>query len=97
MIFIVDIDNTICSSTESDYNNSVPYQTRIDRINEIYNKGHEVIYWTARGMSSNTDWAELTKSQLDIWGCKYTKLMMNKPKYDIWIDDKSINSEDFFV
>ena len=97
MTFVVDIDNTICLTNGSDYNNSRPLRNRIDKINSLYDNGYEIIYWTARGMSSGMDWSDLTKRQLDEWGCKYTKLMMNKPKYDLWIDDKSINSEDFFI
>jgi hypothetical protein len=96
MIYMVDIDNTICYSYDSDYNKSVPLKERIEKINKLFDQGHEIIYWTARGMSSGKDWAEFTLTQLGSWGCRYTKLIMNKPRYDVWIDDKSINSEDFF-
>ena len=33
----------------------------------------------------------LTEKQLKAWGCKYHELKMNKPAYDLWIDDKSEN------
>ena len=38
----------------------------------------------------------LTKCQLDIWGYKYHELIMGKPHADIFIDDKAMNSEDYF-
>ena len=93
---MVDIDNTICVSEGSDYANSKPLIDRIKRINELYDAGHTVIYWTARGGNSGIDWTDKTHSQLAAWGCKYDEIRMKKPVYDIWIDDKAINSEDFF-
>ena len=32
----------------------------------------------------------LTKSQLKKWGLKYHKLIMGKPSYDFFIDDKNL-------
>lgn len=97
MRYIIDIDGTICESIDSDYPNSTPYEDRIRMVNRMYDEGHEIIYWTARGGSSGKDWTDLTKQQLDEWGCKYTELRMNKPSYDIWIDDKCLHSSDFFI
>lgn len=90
MRYIVDIDNTICYQDEpSDYLNSIPFQERIDKVNHLYDNGNEIIYWTARGMNSGKDWTELTYKQLSQWGCKFHELWMNKPAYDVWIDDKA--------
>lgn len=86
---MVDIDHTICDNKNSDYPNSIPYTERIKKINELYNDGHTIVYWTARGGSSGIDWTELTTEQLKKWGCKYHKLRMDKPSYDVLIDDKS--------
>jgi hypothetical protein len=96
MIFIVDIDNTICKTENSDYLNSVPYPERIAKINKLYEEGHQIIYWTARGGVSGIDWTDHTRKQLTEWGCKYDEIRMRKPSYDMWIDDKAINSEVFF-
>ncbi len=93
---MVDIDNTICVSEGSDYANSRPLVDRIRKINELYDAGHTIIYWTARGGNSGIDWTDKTHSQLAAWGCRYDEIRMKKPVYDIWIDDKAINSEDFF-
>lgn len=96
MIYIVDIDNTICTTVASDYVHSVPITSRITAINRLYDDGHTIIYWTARGMSSGKDHSELTQKQLDQWGCKYHEVRMNKPMYDVWIDDKCVEAGDFF-
>lgn len=89
MKYIVDIDNTICISYNSDYTKSKPIFERIKKINQLYETGHTVIYWTARGMNSGKDWKHLTEKQLKEWNCKYHELWMNKPSYDIWVDDKA--------
>lgn len=94
--YIVDIDNTICKTENSDYHNSQPMYDRIAKINQLYEEGHTIIYWTARGGTSGIDWTDKTHSQLAAWGCKYDEIRMWKPSYDIWIDDKAINAEDFF-
>ena len=96
MHVVVDIDNTICTKTDGDYINAQPHVERIEKINKLYDDGHTITYWTARGMNSGKDWADLTHSQLELWGCKYHHLHMKKPSYDLWIDDKAINSEEYF-
>lgn len=89
MIYIVDIDGTICNSLNSDYANSQPIESRIQHINSLYEQGHTIIYWTARGATSGINWSDFTKTQLAQWGCKYTELKMSKPHYDVWVDDKA--------
>lgn len=96
MIYIVDIDDTICKTVNKDYHNSVPYLDRIERINALYDAGHEIHYWTARGTSSGIDWLPHTRIQLESWGCKFHSVKVGKPSYDVWIDDKAIYSEDYF-
>jgi hypothetical protein len=96
MIYMVDIDGTICRSIRADYTTAMPLQDRIEKINRLFEEGHEVHYWTARGGRTGKDWSELTKQQLNEWGCKYTSLKMGKPSYDVWIDDLATNAKDFF-
>jgi hypothetical protein len=97
-VIYVDIDNTICNSNNNplDYSTSKPWYNRIKKINDLYDKGHTIIYWTARGTITGIDWTELTTNQLNEWGCKYHKVILKKPYYDLFIDDKNINSELFF-
>lgn len=96
MKYIVDIDGTICNNTNGDYENAQPYSNRIKRINQLYEDGNEVHYWTARGMNSGKDYKELTRKQFKEWGVKHNSLSFNKPVYDLWIDDKCIYEKMFF-
>lgn len=102
--FCVDIDGTICVSTGGMYAKADPYPERIAKINQLYDQGHTIIYYTARGMNRfdgdvklvNEILYDFTKRQLELWGCKYHKLMLGKPSYDYIIDDKAVHDQDFF-
>tara|TARA_Y100000593_G_C4302946_1_gene334306 strand:+ start:1694 stop:1996 length:303 start_codon:yes stop_codon:yes gene_type:complete len=99
MIIYVDIDGTICTQDDKSdscvYDNVKPRQEQIDKINKLYNEGNTIIYWTARGTVTGVDWLDLTRKQLDSWGCKYHDLRVGtKPHYDLWVDDKSKRIEE---
>lgn len=94
--YIIDIDNTICHTNNSDYENSIPIYSRIEFINYLYAHGNKIIYWTARGSSSGVDWKDFTIKQLDSWRCLRHELLFGKPHYDTWIDDKAIDLNMFF-
>jgi len=98
MKIFVDVDETICYNEDSDkskardYNKSAPIKENIQAINSLYEQGHEITYWTARGTVTGIDWYDLTKKQLISWGAKHHDLILGKPAYDLYIDDKSINT-----
>jgi len=105
MKYVVDIDGTICTLiSNGNYEEAFPISSHINKINKLYDEGHQIIYLTARGMGrfdNNSYLAEkmfyeLTANQLNEWGCKYHKLILGKPSGDFYIDDKGINSDDFF-
>jgi len=97
MIVYVDIDETICKTPKNrDYTKSMPILSNIEKINKLYDEGHEVVYWTARGTGSGIDWLEHTKNQLKEWGVKSHDVKVGKPMYDIFICDKALNTERFF-
>jgi hypothetical protein len=91
MIIYVDIDNTICTTQGTDYINAQPIYKYIDIINNLFDNNH-IVYWTSRGVGSNQNLYEITKEQLDSWGCQYHELRCDKPVYDIFIDDKTHNN-----
>jgi len=94
MLIYVDIDGTICH-TEGGYDNSKPDYAAIAKINKLYDEGHTIVYWTARGQATGKDWTELTAMQLIQWGCKFHDVIMRqKPSYDLLIDDKSKRIEE---
>ncbi len=93
---MVDIDNTICeySGKTNIYGQAIPIQENIDKINKLYDEGNKIVYWTSRGGTTGLDWTELTTGQLKKWGCKYHELRLDKPHYDLIIDDKSKRIEE---
>ena len=93
-IIYVDIDGTICTIIRP-YSDAKPIASHVDKINKLYDEGHTIIYYTARGAASGIDYSDLTEKQLQDWGCKYHFLKMNhKPDYDLYICDKSIRIEE---
>jgi hypothetical protein len=93
--YVFDIDGVICCTKNGDYKNAVPIKCRIKQINvlSMYNK---IKFYTARGSETGKDWTELTKKQLKDWKLQHYELIMGKPHGDYYIDDKAINSNDFF-
>ena len=106
MKIFVDIDQTICfyegitqtyaKQGSIDYSTASPYKDRIEKINNLYDQGNVVVYWTSRGSRTGKNWFNLTLNQLNTWGAKFTELKMGKPHFDLFIDDKNINSEEYF-
>ena len=93
MIYCFDIDGTICEVDGNNYKDAQPYDDMIAAINDLYQQGHAIKYFTARGSVSGVDWTELTRKQLSNWGAQYHELIMNKkPHYDLLIDDKATNA-----
>ena len=97
MIYYIDIDETICYyDGDRRYPDALPNHERIKKINTLYDNGHMIVYWTARGGTTGIDWTDLTQEQLIKWGAKHNELKMWKPSYDVFICDKAINSERVF-
>ena len=100
MKIFVDIDETICitdgpKNLARDYSKSNPILENIKAVNKLYEQGHHITYWTARGTESGIDWTDVTKKQLLEWGAKHNHLILGKPSYDLYIDDKSINTRNW--
>ncbi len=97
-IICFDIDNVVCNTKSSNYKKSKPNKNAIFKINELFDKGHEIILFTSRFMGRTKQNKKksyqlgynLTKKQLKNWGVKYNKLIMGKPSYDLIVDDLSI-------
>ena len=97
MIIYVDIDETICvTPADRDYTQSTPIKKNIEKINDLYDAGHTIVYWTARGSGSGKDHTELTKHQMEKWKAKFHELKLGKPVYDLFICDKAVDSRDYF-
>lgn len=98
---------TLVKNTPEDNNDPVkrykrctPITKMIETVNSLYDSGHYVMIYTARGMSTYEGDVQkvysnlymMTKTQLNEWGVKYQELVMGKAHYDILIDDKAFNS-----
>jgi hypothetical protein len=90
----VDIDHTICDTPEKDgtpmYEESQPIVAHINFINDLFDEGNTIVYYTSRGAKTGIDWRALTEDQLRNWGCRYHSLRLDKPYYDVIIDDKAM-------
>ena len=76
----------------ADYPNAKPIAKNIAKVNDMYNSGHQITMWTARGTVTGIDWYQLTLTQLQSWGVKFHNLKMGKPAFDLFIDDKVLNT-----
>ena len=94
--YCFDLDGTLCTNTEGDYEVALPFGTRISSVNRLFEEGNEITIFTARGSETGIDWYELTETQLKSWGVKYNRLILGKPFAHQYIDDRAISDTDFF-
>ena len=102
-----DLDDVLCYRPNqfenlgpSKYSYCIPNDEMIELANSLYDDGHKIVIYTARGMSQfNGNVTEIysqlyarTLKHLDEWGLKYHQLVMGKIHYDVFIDDKALNS-----
>ena len=100
---IIDIDDTLCIVKNRDFINAIPIQEVIDKVNEYYDSGYEIIISTARGQKScktpeqmQEKYYKITKEWLDKHNVKYHKLEIGyKQNADMYVDDKAIKPEEF--
>ena len=97
-IICFDLDNTLCNTAGSDYENSKPIKNKIKFVNSLYDQNYYILIFTARYMgkfkgkrSKVVSFGyKKTLSQIKSWGLKFNSLEMGKPSYDYIIDDKCI-------
>ena len=102
--FCFDLDNTLCETSDGDYENSKPIREAINSVNKLHEQGNYIIIYTARMMgrcNGNISLVyesiyELTKNQLNDWGIRYHNLILGKPEFDVLVDDKSIDFDKFW-
>jgi CMP-N,N'-diacetyllegionaminic acid synthase len=100
--YVFDLDNTLCDTKKNsegnwDYLNALPFSDRIEKVNKLFEEGNYIIIETARGCSSKKNWYIETYNQLISFGLKFNELRTGvKFNADFFIDDKAINSENFF-
>lgn len=90
--YCFDLDGTLCTNTEGEYEKAKPYINSIGALNQLYEQGHTILIQTARGFTTGVDWRILTEKQLNEWGIKYHQLHFNKASAHVYVDDKAINA-----
>jgi hypothetical protein len=97
-IICFDLDNVLCKTRKSDYIKSQPLKKNINLVNDLFNRGFYIKIFTARYMGRNNDnrlkaikqAKKITEIQLKKWKINYHKLILGKPSFDIYVDDKSL-------
>ena len=96
MKIFIDIDETICHNTnDRNYAKAKPIKENIKKMNSLFDSGHNITYWSARGTGTGINWYSVTIEQFEKWGVKYHQLSLGKkPIFDLLIDDKALNIAD---
>ena len=98
MKYVIDIYGTICEEV-GEVIGRKPFTDRIAKINKLYDLGHTIVFYTARGLKSGRGekhYRPITEQQLKEWGCKYHDLWFKKHDATHYIDDKALRPEEFF-
>tara|TARA_B100001564_G_C20497467_1_gene604600 strand:- start:254 stop:568 length:315 start_codon:yes stop_codon:yes gene_type:complete len=97
LIYCFDLDNTLCKTEGNYYEDAKPIQSRIDKVNKLYDDGYTIIIDTARGCVSGKNWWYFTVEQLKGWGVKFHTLRTGvKFGADVFVDDKAFSDRNFF-
>lgn len=108
-IFLVDLDYTLCipnldvEDPYTRYGLAIPKIEMINKVNELYNLGHIIKLYTARGMiSCNEDLnlieklvGNITRTWLKDNNVNYHHLIFGKQYGNYFIDDTLITFDDF--
>lgn len=87
--FVVDIDGVIASIVPgNDYTRAGPLAGNIACVNALFDAGHRIVLFTARGSETGIDWSGTTRAQMEAWGVRHHELRFGKPAADHYIDDR---------
>ena len=97
--WVFDLDNTLVITQGSDYENAVPIEAAVKKVQEYKRNGDHIIIMTARGSGSKKDWRKFTEKQLLEFGIPFDQLIVGlKPGgVDFFVDDKAINALDWLA
>ena len=103
---IIDLDDTICSTKNGDYENSIPKEKVIKKIKDYKNLGFEIVIYTSRNMRTYKGNVDLIKANtlpiiirwLEKFDVPYDQIIVGKPwpSYGgFYVDDKAIRPDEF--
>lgn len=96
-ILLCDIDGTICDDIPNEQSHLIPtakvYPDALEMLNEWYDKGDEIHFFTAR----TEEMREATVEWLERHGFKYHSLIMDKPRIKdgevyMWVDNRPVKA-----
>lgn len=105
-IIAFDLDDTLCYRPPNiehlgreKYKFCQPIPEMIELSNQLFDAGHVILIYTARGMSTYDgsvekvyeNLYEKTLSDLEKWGIRHNGLVMGKLHYDYLVDDKALD------
>lgn len=95
--FCFDVDGVIAAiHPENKYDETGPIPENIVKINRLFDAGHKIVLFTARGSLTGIDWREVTKKQMKEWGVRHHELRFGKPAADFYVDDKMLSMKSVF-
>jgi len=95
-VLLIDIDGTVSDDIKNEephlYSDAKVYPGSVETINEWYNEGANITFFTARVEKDR----KVTEDWLNKHGFKYHSLIMNKPRIKegqeyVWIDNRKVN------
>ncbi|NIF82443.1 HAD-IIIC family phosphatase [Comamonas sp. Tr-654] len=103
---IMDLDDTICSTLNGDYGNSLPKQDVIDRMKDFRAMGFEIVICTSRNMRTysgnigkiNANTLPVIIDWLNRHEVPYDEIYTGKPwcgTEGFYVDDRSVRPNEF--
>lgn len=106
--FVIDIDGTLCpiKKAEEEYEDMVPFQDIVNKIQFYKENGARIILFTSRNMKSysgnigliNKYTARVLLEWLDKWNIQYDEIIYGKPwpgHKGFYVDDRTIRPDEF--
>lgn len=103
---VMDLDETICSTVNGDYANSIPKPDVIERMREFKAQGFEIVISTSRNMRTyegnvgkiNANTLPTIVSWLDKHEVPYDEIYTGKPwcgTDGFYVDDRALRPDEF--
>lgn len=105
---VVDVDGTLCPIKKNGqrYEDIIPYEHIIQKLQDYKKSGARVILYTSRNMNSyngnigliNANTAKILLSWLDQWKIPYDEIIYGKPwpgHFGFYVDDRAVRPDEF--
>lgn len=88
-----DLDATLCQTIRRNHPEDIPYvkpiEWEVKNVRKLKRNGHKIVIFSRRGHLKGA--RDLTIAWLKKHKVPYDKLILEKPEYDILIDDRASN------